>query len=267
MTCTELLLASALLHAVWNLMAKTERIAPVFFLQVALVIAVLGAGPAAWGVVHGALPGQAATWMVAAAMLKALYLLALTLAYREGDFSVVYPVAKGLTVLLLAFVDVWRGRIPYGPGIALVVAGCMAVSGRAPQRWLTLTALAGAAYLACDKVAAEHLALGPGATATYGVCQFAVLAVCYRLLVRQPVPPFSDRTWKTAGGAALLVFTSHWLAVWASQLTPYASYVAAVRHVSIVIGVALSAVVLREAAPVRRLAASAAILMGVISLR
>jgi drug/metabolite transporter (DMT)-like permease len=58
------------------------------------------------------------------------YYLFLTLGYESGEFTVVYPVARALPVLLVGVADVLRGRWPsaFGwLGMVLVAAGCVLV--------------------------------------------------------------------------------------------------------------------------------------------
>lgn len=97
-----LVLVAALLHSMWNAIAKAipDRLASSTL--IALVYLVAGAV----GVVVFAAPAAAAWPFIAvSAALQAGYLILLTASYKYGDFSQVYPLARGLAVLLVAVVS------------------------------------------------------------------------------------------------------------------------------------------------------------------
>ena len=100
---TALVLLAALLHSSWNAIAKAipHRLASATLIALVFLVS---------GIVGGAmfgLPGPAAwPFIVASAVLQSLYLLLLTASYKHGDFSQVYPLARGLAVLLVALVSV-----------------------------------------------------------------------------------------------------------------------------------------------------------------
>ncbi|MGF6701047.1 putative membrane protein [Paraburkholderia sp. MM5496-R1] len=81
------------------------------------------------------LPALAAwPYIVASAVLEWGYLLALIRAYRSGDFAQVYPIARGLSPMLV-FVGalVFAGEMlkPLAaPGIALVSCGIVSLAFR-----------------------------------------------------------------------------------------------------------------------------------------
>ena len=92
-----LVIASALLHAVWNLLLKQarDRVAFVWwFLLVPLVLfspmAFVGSGGE-----QGAMAARSIVCGLVSGLLQAATLLAMTRAYRGGDLSVVYPLARG----------------------------------------------------------------------------------------------------------------------------------------------------------------------------
>jgi multidrug transporter EmrE-like cation transporter len=97
-----LVLAAALLHAGWNAIAKhisSQLAASTLIGGVYLV--------AGWvGVLI--LPGPAAvSWpfLAVSACLQTGYLILLTASYRHGDFSQLYPLARGLAVVQVTIVS------------------------------------------------------------------------------------------------------------------------------------------------------------------
>lgn len=138
-TALALALGAGLLHAAWNLILKgaSNRL---------LV--------AAWGLLAGAAifspaliaawPVPASVWPFACASATVLlgYYACLARAYERGDFSLVYPVARGAAPALLAlWAALFLGERPSAPGlmgIATILAG-LAVVGGAPL-WLAADA-------------------------------------------------------------------------------------------------------------------------------
>ncbi|MCB0964813.1 MAG: hypothetical protein KDA98_16175, partial [Acidimicrobiales bacterium] len=91
---TVLALSAAGLHATWNLLLKQAPSAErdltswgLFTVGGLLGIPVLAVtGGPGWSV---------AGWIVLSAMVHTAYVLVLTSAYRHGDFSLAYPLARG----------------------------------------------------------------------------------------------------------------------------------------------------------------------------
>jgi drug/metabolite transporter (DMT)-like permease len=97
-----LLLVAATLHATWNLCAKRAGGGlPFVWLVGALICA--GYVPVLLVVVlwkNPALPTDALWWIVGSGVLKTSYSLFLQRGYRHGDFSLIYPLARGTGPLL-----------------------------------------------------------------------------------------------------------------------------------------------------------------------
>src|SRR5215472_2210421 len=86
-----LLLLAAVLHALWNLLVKRAGEKQIFTWW-SLVVGVVCFSPL---VIFGsALPGSVWPYILGSAALEAVYFVALTLAYKLGDFSLVYPLAR-----------------------------------------------------------------------------------------------------------------------------------------------------------------------------
>src|SRR4051812_34711467 len=103
-----LVLASALAHATWNLLAKNASASRVFPWLCALASAIVSAPLAclqiAWS---GSWPSaQALIFPVVSGLLQVVYFLTLTRAYRAGDLSLVYPLARGSGPLLAIVISV-----------------------------------------------------------------------------------------------------------------------------------------------------------------
>ena len=210
------------------------------------------------------------------------YYLFLARAYVSSDFTVVYPPARALPVILVGIGDAARGREPSGVGwlgMALVVVGCTLAPLRSlrgfsfaaywnrTNLWLLLTALGTFGYTMLDSLAAETVSRGPATAARYGYFFFLVSAIAYGLLSGATGKARESEQgvgWKGPALAAVCNFGAYWLVLWAYQMTSRAGYVVAFRQFSIVIGVAVAFVVFREEGKGIRLTATAAIAAGLI---
>jgi drug/metabolite transporter (DMT)-like permease len=131
-TALALLLASAALHAGWNLLVKRAAEKQVFTW---LALAVGSACFAPFVLAGASFTAQVWPYAIASALMELVYFLALTYAYGKSDFSLVYPLARGAAPALLA---VWAVLVlgerprPVGLlGLALLVLGLMVVGSAA----------------------------------------------------------------------------------------------------------------------------------------
>lgn len=100
---TLLVLLAALFHSSWNAIAKSipHRLASATL--IALVYLLAGAVGA---LLFGPPDPEAWPFILASGCLQTAYLILLTTSYKHGDFSQIYPLARGLAVLLVAAVSV-----------------------------------------------------------------------------------------------------------------------------------------------------------------
>ena len=122
-------LLAALLHALWNALVKGGADKALNLLAV-----VLGAVPLAAVVLCAVpMPGAASRpWIGVGIVLHVGYQLFLLRAYRFGDLTQVYPIARGSAPLIVALVSVlFLGVALEGAellGVGLIVAGIASVS-------------------------------------------------------------------------------------------------------------------------------------------
>lgn len=280
-----LILLSSILHAGWNLVLRSRR-ADYTFLQIVIVTSLVGLGPALAAEL-GPRPmlGQIWGYLILAGLFQAAYYLGLSRGYRHGDFTVVYPIARTLPVLLVALGDVARSHAPSPVawlGMILVSVGCAIIPleswrgfrlsrywNRA-MLWALVTAIAIVGYSITDKMAADLIEPGPWAAARYGIFECAASVVAYWLILKGLKQPTGGQTgwaeWSWAALAAVGVFVAYWLILWSYQLASQASYVVALRQFSIIVGVTLGALFLHEAAPMLRLSAACIIVIGIAGI-
>ena len=101
-TATVLVVSGALLHAFWNVHAKKASGGVPFIFLFGLVSVAMTAPVAAVRLYEGgtSIDVPLAAAIVASAVIHVFYSYALQRGYRSGDFSVVYPIARGVAPLL-----------------------------------------------------------------------------------------------------------------------------------------------------------------------
>jgi drug/metabolite transporter (DMT)-like permease len=270
LTATLLALASAGLHAGWNFLVKTQE----------------ERGLAAWGqflcaalvalpvlVVVG-LPGwEALPFLAASGVVHVAYLVALVRSYHHGDFSVVYPVARGSGALLAAIGGVVFLSDELGgwswAAIGVVVAGLALLVPRPMHLptigWALATGLTIGTYTLFDSAGSRRTAGLP-----YGLTLMVVTGVTFsaynlsrgRLGALRSALPTRWRRW-TIGGAATT--TAYTLVLVAVRYAPV-GYVATLRESSVLIAALLGWLVLKEPLGERRTAAAAVMTAGLVLL-
>lgn len=100
---------SAVLHVAWNVRLKTAgdplRAATIGML--AATVGIVPAGVAVWWLAGGeVLPPEGIALGIASGVVEAAYFIFLAAAYRRGDLSVVYPLARGTAPLLAVVIGV-----------------------------------------------------------------------------------------------------------------------------------------------------------------
>lgn len=273
-----LVLGAAFLHAGWNLLAKRAA-GGVGFLWLFSLVTVSVYVPVAIAYVVVARPEVTTTHLafaIASGVLHVGYFGFLQRAYRSGDLSLVYPLARGSGPALATILAiVLLGERP-GPqalaGMVLVVAAVFGLTGgrfdvrqRTAVLYGLLTGAFIAAYTVWDGYAVGVLGAVP--------LVFAVTAETCRSLIMTPLAlrRWSDvrLTWRRhrweAVGVGVLAPLGYLLVLTALQHAPI-SLVAPTREVSILIATLLGWRVLAEGQPLRRGLAAAAMVAGVALL-
>ena len=278
-----IVLISTFMHAGWNLLARQQRGRDIF-LPLLLFVAGLGLLPvllAEW-ISDPILP---AVWLhlLVTGVFQAMYYLGLLQGYKNGDFTVVYPVARALPVLVLALVDWGRGQPPslWGwLGMVLISVGCLLIPrqswrdfawaryGNVIMAWVLLAASGTVGYTLVDRAAAEMMRRGWDTAVRYAIFEFASTFLLYWLalkLLRYPTWQLPERAiWLRAMLAGLFMFSAYALVLWAYQLVIHVSYVVALRQFSIVLGVIAGTLLFQEPAPRWRITMALLIVIGVL---
>ena len=278
-----LILISTFMHAGWNLLARSQRREATFFWRMLLAVIVVGLLPA--GVsefITRSLTPKAWVCVSISGVFAGVYMFALARAYGESDFTVVYPVARALPVVLVGVADMLRSRCPTTlgwVGMTTVVAGCMLAPlhsfrdfafRRYANRtivWILVAALTTVGFTMFDKVAAEDIRQSYATAARYAFTLYIFWWLTYSVLLwlfKAPEEGEEDPGWILPVLGGLCTYGSYSLVVWAYQLAPHASYIVAFRQFSIVLGVAAAFVLYRERGLAVRLAGTLLITAGLV---
>lgn len=277
MTVAALLLVAgaAVLHAGWNALVKRAGDPVLFLWWVGVVASVLYAPIALWVLAREGFRPVALPFVIGTVILHALYFFSLGRAYAAGDFSLVYPIARGLGVALvpLAALAIFDERLsPLGTlGVALVAAGILGLHWR-PRAW-TAAALrrSGTGWaIATGVVIAAYSLLDRAGVARISPLAYIWLMEAGSCALLAPValarPEARRREWRlnraTIVAAALMSPTAYLLVLFAFQLSK-TGYVVAAREMSIVLSAIIGAAWMKEGAGARRLAGAAVVLAGV----
>ena len=294
-TAIGLILVAAVAHASWNLFSKQASVtgAVSFIWLVSVTATALYAPVIAIDVIvtRPHLSGLSWIFLAGTGVLQAAYFLFLQRGYRLGDLSLVYPIGRGTGALLAALAGIFLlGERP-GPvaiaGIGCIVAGIIVIGipGRAgsavpataagtarpalsPARATAFALLTGAfiaSYTLWDKYAVGTLRTPP---LLQGFAAFPIMALVFAV----PAAHAGDRTarvWRDYRpqviGAAVLAPFAYILVLVALSFTAVAA-VAPAREVSVLFGVLLGRRLLGEGNLARRVAAAAAIVVGIVAI-
>lgn len=287
-----LVLAAALLHALWNIAAKQARHGAeggqgeqlAFQMACALAVALLWA-PAGLYASAAELPRWGwPQWgaVLLSAAVHLAYFSALLSGYAKADLTVVYPVARGAGPLLAALGAVLllgeRPGLAGCAGIAAIVLGVLLVSGllrrkpisaqlAAGLRWGLLTGLLIASYTVIDAWAIKRLAMQPLAFDYW--CNLLRVPLLLPLLLWLSPPGSLRRVWRDERRAVLIVGAAspaaYILVLWALQTAPLAA-VAPARECSMLFAALIGGHLLREGDRLARLIGALCIAGGVALL-
>ena len=270
-----LVLLAAAAHAIWNALVKVSGDRLLAFATVAGSAMVLGVAAAPFV----SAPAPAAwPFLLTSTIIHAGYYVTLLRAYR-GDFSVVYPVARGSAPLLVAILaalfadeDIGVGGMA---GIALASAGIVAASlwgGRKPGTsmmplvWAGLTGLTIAAYTVADGMGVRRSGSTIGYVAWLMILVALPIVGAALVTRRGRIAEHLRQHWKTGAGGGALVMTAYGLAIYAMSQGAMA-HVAVLRETSVVMAAAIGAFTLNEGFGVRRMAAAMLIVAGIVLLQ
>jgi len=272
-------IASALLHALWNMLGKTRSAPPEMFVGIVLATASICTG---FLPIVGVPNPQSWPWIIGSSLCNALYLQVVMRAYAAGQFNVVYAIVRAVIPptlfvfgwLLLAEVKQLHALV----GVALIVislslfATLKIESGKSQRRSLLLAVVAGfllALSLLCDVKGIRVGGLGMFNLFRYSVASSlttaSILIVSSLLLRQNPFAALKGNTGQCYLGAALLLL-SYLCGMWAYVHGPI-GLVAPLRESGILLGGLLSVAILRERVTELQWAAMGLATIGVVLIQ
>lgn len=271
-----LILAAAFMHAVWNAMVKTSGD------RYLTLTAVIGVGsllcvPAAFVV---DLPSPT-TWVYLGVsfFIHQAYFALLIQAYRFGDLSQVYPLARGLgpllvTIFAIGIAGEWPG--PFGAlGIVLVSGGLASLSfaGRVKREHdskALFYAVATGIIVACYTLADGLGVRSAGSSLSYIVWLMVIhgipMVIGALTVRRRDLRPFLKTRWKIGLGGGMLALGAYGIAIYALGQGAM-GHVAALRETSVLFGALIGTLRLSEPFGPKRILAAAAIMAGLVLLQ
>jgi uncharacterized membrane protein len=281
-----LVLVSAGLHVAWNVRLKTAG-DPLKAATVGLLAASVGivpAGIAAWWLAgRPDLPPEGIALGVLSGVIEAGYFVLLSAAYRRGDLSVVYPIARGTAPLLAVAIGVGLFGERLGLAGSLGVVGLLVGFLLLQQPWRALrghrafdpsiafalaTGVTIATYSAVDRVGTRLIDPVPYAAILW-VTGALLLVLWIRLVGGGDLLAGGREQLRSSVIGGWLTLAAYLLILWALSVAPL-SGVAPLRESAAVFAAAWGSVRLGEATDsgdtVRRVGASVLIVGGAVLL-
>ena len=272
---TVIVLASAFMHALWNVLVKVDGDR---LMAMAVITGLTAAFSPVLIVLSPPIAAESWKYLVLSAALNNLYFFLLIESYRVGDLSHAYPLARGSAPLLVALGSATFAGERLGPGgiagVLLVSAGIISlVAGsrfdpginRRAIGYPLATGATIAAYTVVDGIGVR----ASGSPVGYIGWLFALFAIPIVLVAivsrRTEAIAFLRARWRPGGLAALFNFGSYGLAIFALSLGSMA-HVSALRETSVIIAALIGAVVLKEPFGRSRIAAAALVAAGVATI-
>lgn len=269
-------MTAAVAHAAWNAIVKSAQ-DPLF----SMVSIVLLGGVLALPLMPFIGTPERTSWpyIFASVVLHTGYYVSLIYAYRHGDFAQVYPIARGVSPLVITLWGVWViGDALTGSeyaAVAVIVLGifvfclsrsAIAVHDRAAVGYALSTAVFISAYTLVDGVGGRLSANVHAYMVWLFVFDALPLSVFALCRYRRETLRVLQAGWQLNVVGAALSLLAYWLVVWAMTVSPI-PLVAALRETSIIAAALIGALIFKEAMGGRRIIAAIIVCAGIILLR
>ena len=243
-----LLVGSAFLHTSWNLLVKRAREKQIFTWW-SLIVGFLCFSPLLLQI-H-TFPAFIWPYVLCSGLAEAVYYFVLIRAYQYGDFSLVYPMARGTAPALLTLWAVLflgdRPTLSGLLGIGLLIAGLVVVGSTSWWRQRHTSSLAGAAlglalataccvsiYSAIDGAAVRHVAPLPYTVLVVGLAGVLITPLIALRYGGKAILTEMRTNWQRILLTGVLSLLTYMLVLWAYSFSSV-SYGGAIREISVVI--------------------------------
>jgi drug/metabolite transporter (DMT)-like permease len=271
-----MILCAAFIHATWNALVKAggDRLTLIRIMSLTQLILSLFLLP-----FFPVPAGDAWPYLIASSFVNIGYMLFLSQAYRAGDLSHVYPLARGIAPLIVAAVSMtFLGeQLSQASQIAILLIGLgitslsltRGVEGLRDLRMVGFALGTGgfiAAYTLLDGLGARASGTAHGYMVWVSFVASALIVAAAKWLQRGVSTPISRRTRIAGVMSGLTSYASSWMIIWAMTKIPI-PLVSALRETSIIFAVAIGVIVLKERLNLAKLAAISATLIGTTILK
>lgn len=270
-----IVLIAALTHAAWNALVKSsgDKLMMATYIQ--------GMGLVLGSVLIWFVPlptPEAWPFIIASVIIHTGYHLSLITAYRYGDLSFVYPLARGSAPIMIAVgAAIWASEVPntYAIiGIIMVSVGIMAMGFEKAVRTRLHVAPFVLALVVGLHITAYSIVDGIGIRKadafSYIIWLHAIEGIPFFLWIALKRPrdviPFVEKNWKSATMAAFGAKLAYGLVLYAFASGALAS-VTALRETSVLFAAAIGAIFLSEKFGWQRWLAAALIVSGVLVIQ
>ena len=271
-----MILCAAFIHAGWNALVKADgdRLALIKIMSFTQLILSLFLLP------FVSVPAEEAwPYLIASSFVNIGYMLFLSQAYRSGDLSHAYPLARGIAPLIVAAVSIaFLGeQLSQSSRIAILLIGLgitslsltRGVEGLRDLRMVGFALGTGgfiAAYTLLDGLGARAAGTAHGYMVWVSLAASAFIVAAVHWLQKGARGPVSRQTRMAGVASGLTSYMSSWIVIWAMTLAPI-PLVSALRETSIIFAVAIGVVFLKERLNLARLASITATLIGTTILK
>jgi drug/metabolite transporter (DMT)-like permease len=277
-----LVLLSAVGHSGWNYLTKSSRYKVTFLWLMLIAAGVIYGIPFWYRLRFHPISADGWPYIIATGLIHSLYFSFLGMAYKRGDLSTVYPVARGTAPALVPFVAaIWLREFPSTLGvigIALVVTGIQIVGlpglsrsslyhfwqslRRGPVGFAFLTGLMTTMYTVVDRQGVHRV--DPFVYIYLQMVLTAFLLMPW-MLARKREEVYYEWTankWR-AGAVGLLCVGAYLMVLWAMTLPVKVGYIAAGRECSILFSTLLGILLLQEPRGLQKVIGAVIIILGV----
>jgi drug/metabolite transporter (DMT)-like permease len=268
-----LVFLAAVMHATWNALAKSSGD------RVVTLAGVMGTSVAVGTVMSFVFPPPAPEslpFLAASSVFHFLYQMFLLYAYRFGDLSLVYPIARGTAPLLVAILGAsFAGEVPRpvqagGIALASLAMTSFAFEPRVPHKGVArsiaaafFTAMMIGCYTFLDGQGVRHAGPNPLSYMAWNFWATGI-AFCVFALVRNRgrLAPFLGQAGARGVVGGVLALVGYGIVIWAMSRGAMAN-VAALRETSVVLAALIGTHVLNEGFGGRRFVAAMCVAVGV----
>ncbi len=271
-----IVLLAGLLHVSWNFQVK--RTADKYLSMTAVV---LGSIPFTASAIFFSPPLQPGTFVfvIAGAILHTGYQLFLLNSYKIGDLSQVYPLARGVSPLIVAGVSVVFLSVHLSEfeliAVGVIATGIMSLTlvrrsdGQRNGRAAAMAVLTGgfiAAYSLVDGFGARQAGTALGFYGYLSLINAVMLGTIMRFVRPGLVTKVLFQNWKMALSGGGQSFVAYALVMWAFTRAPIA-LVTAVRETGIIFALLIGVFFLKERLDLMKVFATLMTILGVVIMR